>query len=324
MQNTLKGVLKWAAEKFQRAVGAERSAALAGYWRRFESFSKFVADDPTFGRVVIGAILLNALLLGLASSRTVMSVIGGLVHLLDGLILALFTFEIIVRIVAHRGAFFRSGWSLFDFFAVAASYIPNTGGVAILRTLRLFRVLRIMSVVPALRRVISSFFTALPSMVGVLGALAVIFYVSAVITTNVFGQTPIEELRHSPTPEDVALMRELYGTLGHSFFTLFQLMTLENWVDGIVAPTMRVYPSSLVFFIPYIVLTSFAILNLFIGVIVEAMAADEREEEEARDEAQTETLETVLAEVKALRQDVAELRSNGPSAPDGAGWSPER
>ncbi|MCI4663253.1 MAG: ion transporter [Neomegalonema sp.] len=312
----LEFVQRCAGRAVERALGGERAAQLrhqiGAHVEWAQVAAKRVVEDRRFERSVIGAILLNAVLLGLTATPSVMRAFGGMIHLIDALILAFFTVEILLRLIAYGRGFFRSGWSWFDLIAVSASYIPNAGGVAILRTLRLFRVLRLLSVVPAMRRVIGSFFTALPSMAGVVGALGVIFYVSAVITTTVFGQASPADFTVAPKPEDLRLMEELYGTLGRSFFTLFQLMTLENWVDGIVGPTMRVFPSSFFFFGPYIVLTSFAILNLFIGVIVEAMATDRDEAEEKRDEAQNQTLDELLTEVRALGAEAG--RSSGQRA----------
>lgn len=318
-----------------RALGLERVAAFHVWRRQFSAQAERIVDHPRFEKLVVGMILLNAAILGLGAAPSVIRAAGSTLHTIDQLILAFFTVEISLRIIAKGRAFFRSGWSWFDMIAVGVSYLPDSGGLAALRTLRVFRVLRLFSVVPAMRRVIASFFAAMPSMAGVLGALAVIFYVSAVITTTVFGQADFTQMDFSgleepPTTEDFALLRDLFGTLDRSFFTLFQLMTLENWVDGIVGPTMKIFPNAIFFFGPFIVLTAFAILNLFIGVIVESMQGIRDEEhaaeEEARDEAmearemardaeRSADIETLLQEVRALRAEIAQQRGASGESP---------
>ncbi len=298
-------------------MGIEIEQVRAGA-RRLSSRAEAIVDDPRFERVVVGAILLNAAILGLIATPSVARVAGDTLQAIDQVILAFFTAEILLRLVAKGRAYFRSGWSWFDVFAVSVAYLPDAGGLAALRTLRVFRVLRLFSMVPAMRRVIESFFAALPSMAGVLGALAVIFYVSAIITTTVFGQVEAADFETPADPADIQMMRDLFGNLERSFFTLFQMMTLENWVDGVVAPTMRLFPNAFLFFGPYIVLTSFAILNLFIGVIVEAMQGKREEEiearEEARDEAQSASIEEILEELRALRAELAASRAGGSDA----------
>jgi voltage-gated sodium channel len=117
-----------------------------------------------------------------------------------------------------------------------------------------------------MRRVIGALGHSLPGMASVVGVLSVIFYVSAVLTTKLFGTNPD------------ANMQEWFGSIGASAYTLFQVMTLESWSMGIVRPTMELYPQSWVFFVPFIIITSFAVLNLFIGIIVDAMQVMHEEE----------------------------------------------
>ncbi|MEL6978514.1 MAG: ion transporter [Pseudomonadota bacterium] len=245
-----------------------------------------ITQSARFEQVIIGLIIFNALLLGLETSQSFMARFGGLAYTIDFLILLIFTAEIAMRIHTYRGAFFRSAWGWFDLIVVLVSYLPSFSGFAALRVFRIFRLFRLFSMVPKMRRVINGFFAALPGMSGVVLVLALIFYVSAVITTTVFGQAEIAALPDGATQEDLDAVRELFGTLGASFFTLFQLMTLEDWAGGIVVPTLAVFPGALWFFIPFIVVTSFAVLNLFIGIIVDAMQDDrDHVEQEERKEA---------------------------------------
>ena len=282
---------------------------------------------PWFEGAIIGLIIFNAILLGLATDREATARYGGLITVLDNLVIGIFVIEIALRLYAHGWRFFRSGWSCFDFAVVAISLAPAIDQLSVLRAFRVFRMLRLFSMIPKLRRVIGGFFAAIPGMAGVIGVLVVLFYVSAVIATTMFGQEP--PAGSTAAPEDVAAVQALFGTLGDSLFTLFQLMTLENWADGVVLPTLKVYPSALWFFMPYIVITAFAVLNLFIGIIVDAMQ-DERQEDmqevedllraqhaaetadaKARGENALERLDQALEELKALRQEVAALRGAG-------------
>jgi len=168
--------------------------------------------------------------------------------------------EILLKLYAYRLSFFKSGWNIFDLSIVGIALVPASGPLAVLRALRVLRILRLLSVVPQLRRVINAIGYSIPGMMSVISVLLLLFYVSAVITTKIFGT--------HPEPQ----MQEWFGTIGASAYTLFQIMTLESWSMGIVRPTMEIFPLAWVFFVPFIVITSFAVLNLFIGIIVDAMS----------------------------------------------------
>lgn len=216
-------------------------------------------EDRRFTGTIIALILLNALTLGMETSEAIMARWGMILNVIDLTILIIFTIEIGLKLFAYGLPFFKRGWNNFDFLIVAISWVPAAGGFAILRSLRIFRVLRLFSVVPAMQRVINALGHAIPGMLAVLGVLLIIFYVSAVLATKLFGVHPSSE------------MQMLFGSLGASSYTLFQLMTLEGWSEDIVKPTLQHFPWAMAFFLPYIVVTSFAVLNLFIGIIVDAL-----------------------------------------------------
>ncbi len=242
---------------------------------------------------IVGLILLNAVLLGLMTSEAVMAAAGAPIAFLDQLIIAAFTVEIALRIYAHRLAFFRDAWSLFDLFVVAISLVPAGRDFSVLRALRVLRILRLVSVVPQLRRVVTGLISALPGMGSIILLMAIIFYVFSVMATSLYGDT----------------FPQWFGTMGASAYSLFQIMTLESWSMGIVRPVMEVYPNAWMFFVPFIAATAFTVLNLFIGVIVSAM--QEEVESEAAEDRRTlhEEQQAVEREVKALRTEVAELRT---------------
>ncbi|TCH98843.1 ion transporter [Roseococcus sp. SYP-B2431] len=254
---------------------------------------------PAFQYAVVGLILLNAVSLGLETSEATMARIGPELELLDDILLWLFTAELGLRIYAFRGRFFRDPWGLFDLVVVGIAWLPGSGPLSVLRALRVLRVLRLISVVPSLRHVVEAMLGALPGMGSIVLLMALIFYVFAVMATKLFG----------------AAMPEQFGSLGGSLFTLFQLMTLDDWAN-IVKPAMEAVPYALVFFLPFIILSTFVVLNLFIGVIVDSIQTlrEERDrgeivaEEVAKNEERRE-IHLLVQEVRALREEVAALRT---------------
>ncbi|MET1414202.1 ion transporter [Roseibium sp. HPY-6] len=241
---------------------------------------------------IIGIIMLNAVTLGLETSAFMMNSVGTWLILIDKVILGIFVVELILRLYAHGLKFFKDPWSLFDFAIVGIALVPSTGPMSVLRSLRILRVLRLISVVPSLRRVIGGLIAALPGMGSIVVLMALVFYVFAVMATKLFGQS----------------FPEWFGDLGASLYTLFQIMTLESWSMGIVRPVMEVYPLSWIFFVPFILCTAFTVLNLFIGIIVSAMQEEHEAEADANRQAIHDDTGLILEEVKALREELRELR----------------
>lgn len=263
-----------------------------------------LVTSARFQQAVIGLILLNAVTLGLETSATLMASYGPVLELVDGVLLWLFSAELALRIFAFRGRFFRDPWGLFDLVVIGIAWAPSGGDLAVLRSLRVLRVLRLLSVVPSLRHVVEAMLAALPGMGSIVLLMGLMFYVSGVMATKLFGEG----------------MPEKFGTLGGSIFTLFQLMTLEGWVEDIVKPAIEVRSGALWFFIPFIVISTFVVLNLFLGVIVESIqtlretreSADAEAAQAATDAAASaahaDTL-MLMSEVRALRMEIAALRA---------------
>ncbi|MEP6068317.1 MAG: ion transporter [Paracoccaceae bacterium] len=225
-------------------------------------------DQDRVRNFILAVIIFNAIILGLETSKSVMSAAGGLISLLDRLCLAVFILEIALKLFAHRAGFFRNGWNVFDFVIVGIALMPGAAGLSVLRALRILRVLRVISVAPSLRRVVEGFVTALPGMGSVFLLMAIIFYIGAVMATKLFGDT----------------FADWFGTIGLSAYSLFQIMTLESWSMGIVRPVMEVYPLAWVFFVPFIMVTTFAVVNLLVGLIVNSMQDAHAEESNAATE----------------------------------------
>ena len=257
------------------------------------SVSGFV-ESPGFIRFITALILINAVTLGLETDARVMNNMGSWLLLIDQIILIAFTVELLLKFYAYRLGFFRSGWNNFDFIIVTIAWMPTTGALSVLRALRILRVLRLLSVVPQMRRVIAALGHSIPGMVSIIGVLVIIFYVSAVLTTKLFGD-------HSD-PQ----IQEWFGSVGASAYTLFQIMTLESWSMGIVRPVMEHYPHAWLFFVPFIIITSFAVLNLFIGIIVDAMQVVQTE---TRQEDKAEIKEFTHEEIESIHKRFDELQS---------------
>ena len=256
-----------------------------------------VVNDPRTERVIMSLIVINAIILGLETNKTIMASHGWLLEILDHIILAVFVVEIAARVIVHRVAFFRDPWSVFDFVVIGIALVPATETFSVLRSLRVLRVLRLITGVPTLRRVVAGLLAALPGMGSIVLLIGLIYYVFAIMATKLFGDD-------NPN---------LFGTRGDSLFTLFTVMTLEGWTNDVARPVMQNHPYAWVFFVVYIVITTFMVLNLFIGVVVNAMQEEaskaDAEELEAEREIIHEQAAPILAEIRSLRTEVAQLRA---------------
>jgi voltage-gated sodium channel len=258
-------------------------------------------DSPRVSNSIMALIVINAIILGLETVPWVMKDYGDTLIAIDRVILGAFVIEIALRIYAHRLGFFRDAWSLFDFIVVVIALVPASGPFAVLRALRVLRVLRLLTLVPSMRRVVGALLASIPGLSSIALVLLLIYYVFAVIATRLFGSA----------------FPQWFGSLGESLFSLFQIMTLESWSMGIVRPVMEVHPNAWIFFVIFILIATFTMLNLFIAIIVNAMHSFTEAEAKETKDALAETrdhIETDLhQEVAALRQDIAELKQLLPS-----------
>ena len=214
-----------------------------------------LVDSDRFQNAILAVILVNAVVLGIETSQAMSENYGTLIKLVDRACLAIFVTELLLKFYARRAAFFTNGWTMFDFVIVAASLIPGASNVSVLRAARVLRVLRVVSAAPRMRRVVEGLVLALPGIGSVFLLMSLVFYIGAVMATNLFGTA----------------FPEWFGTLGRSGYSLFQIMTLESWSMGIVRPVMEVYPFAWMFFVPFIMVTTFAVVNLLVGLIVNSM-----------------------------------------------------
>ena len=249
-------------------------------------------ESAPFQRAITAIIVVNAITLGLETSQWAMSHFGALLKTLDKMILAIFVAELLTKLVVYRTRFHRDPWNLFDAFVVGVALIPTTGGLSVLRALRVLRVLRLVSSVASMRRVVDALLRVIPGMGSIIALLGLVYYVFSVMATKLFGAT----------------FPQFFGTIGESAYSLFQIMTLESWSMGIVRPVMEMHPLAWAFFVPFILLTSFTVLNLFIGIIVDAMQTEHADEHEAERQEDRADARRILSEVRALRAELAELR----------------
>ena len=212
-------------------------------------------EAPQVQYSIVVLIVIIAITLGLETSATVMAQAGPWLLALDDFVIGVFVVEISVKLYAHRLRFFHDPWNVFDFIIVAIALIPDSGPLAVLRALRILRVLRLISMVPRLRFVVESLLHAIPGIAAIAALLVLLYYVFAVMATGLFG----------------ADHPAWFGTIGKSMYTLFQIMTLESWSMGIVRPVMATHPYAWLFFIPFILIATFTMLNLFIAIIVNTM-----------------------------------------------------
>jgi len=255
---------------------------------------------------ILGVIIFNAITLGLSTSQTLRAEIGGVLTMIDRAVLTFFVIELTLKFYAYGLRFFTSAWNVFDFVVVGLGLLPSSSGLSALRGLRVIRAMRLLSVIPQMRAVVQALLDALPGMGAVIIMISIVFYVFGVMATLMYG----------------AAFDPWFGTLGRSLYSLFQIMTLESWSMGIVRPVMDQFPMAWLFFVPFIVITAFSVLNLFIGLLVNTMQSAVEEEAEAefeqlRDLVRTETDQVdahvleLRDEIKALRAELADLKGAG-------------
>jgi voltage-gated sodium channel len=253
---------------------------------------KAVIESNAFTTAIMILIVINAITLALETSPSVMAAVGPALLAFDKAVLAVFVLELAAKMAVYRWGFFRSGWNVFDLAIVGIALMPASGPLAVLRALRVLRVLRLVSMLPQMRRVVEALLYSLPGMASIAMLMGVVFFVGSVIATKLFGVAhPV-----------------YFGTLGDSLFTLFAIMTLEGWAD-IAREVQATHPQAYLFFIPFIVISVFAVLNLFIAVLTNSMQEMHKEELVAEEKMLTSSQREVIAEITSLRKEIETLRA---------------
>lgn len=257
-----------------------------------QSLLRRILGRPAVQTFIMCVIIFNAIVLGMQTSPTIVHATGNLLHLLDLIALAIFVAELGAKLFVHRRGFFRDAWNVFDFAVVAVTLVPASPGLSVLRALRILRALRLISMIPEMRLVVQALLKAIPGMGSIIMLLAIVFYIAAVMATTLFSAT------HP----------EFFGSIGGSLYSLFQIMTLESWSMGIVRPVMEQHPLAWMFFIPFIMTATFAALNMFIAIIVNAVQDVQHSGEKGVEELDAGHA-AILRELDALRGELTGLRT---------------
>ena len=253
---------------------------------------KNFVESNFFSKFIIYLIVLNGITMGLETSKSFMSSFGDYALIFNQIVITIFTIEILLRIYVHKISFFKDPWSIFDFLVVGISLIPASAGFEIIRVLRVLRLFRLITAVPQMRKIVSALISVIPGMLSVIALMTLFFYIFAIMATQLFSEK----------------FPEWFGTLGESFYTLFQIMTLESWSMGIVRPVMEVYPYAWIFFVPFIFVVTFVMINLVVAIIVDAMAIlNQKEEEHILEEVHSHESH-MNDEIKKLRTEIGELK----------------
>ena len=254
-----------------------------------EKIKQFI-ENKSFQNFIIGLIIFNSITIGFETSDNIMSSIGGTLLLIDKIILAIFVLEITLKIYVYGFSFLKSGWNIFDFSIVAIALLPASGTLAVLRSLRIFRSLRLIKNLPKLRFIVESLLHSLPSLGWIFVLLALVFYVFAVIGTNLFG----------------AAHPEWFGNLGVSMFSLFQIMTLEGWAE-ISREIMKEFYFAKIYFILFILLASYTTLNIFIAIVVNTMSEVQQKTSEKMEDIIQDENEELRKDILSLKEQIIKM-----------------
>ena len=251
-----------------------------------------LVESNKFQNFIMGLILLNGITMGIETSKSMALEYGSFFTLFNTFVVTVFTIEILLRIYVYKTSFFKDPWSIFDFVIVAISLVPSSAGFEIFRVLRVLRLFRLITVVPQMKKIVVALLNVIPGIASIAALLTLFFYIFAIMSTQLFGEK----------------FPEWFGTLGESFYTLFQVMTLESWSMGIVRPIMETYPLAWVFFVPFIFLSTFIIVNLIIAIVVDAMNDMNASDESSQEKEKEHHTDALQEEVMSLRQDIQSLK----------------
>jgi voltage-gated sodium channel len=259
------------------------SNSMPGWKKKLDWF----VEHKNFTSVIITLIMINAVVVGLETYPHLYEEYRSTFFAIDRILLGIFAVEVGLRMLAARTLkdFFKSGWNWFDFIIVLSGLLlAGAYFVTVLRILRVLRVFRAISVIPSLRRLVDALLMTIPALGNIMLLMSIIFYIFAVTGTMLFQEV-------SP---------EYFGSLQLSLLTLFQVVTLESWASQVMRPIFAELPWSWVYFVSFVLVGTFVVFNLFIGVIVNNVEKAESAEEEEIDETKNEVTE--------LRREVGELK----------------
>ena len=264
------------------------------------------AASPRFQGAILAVIVANAALIGLETSPALWERHGRLFDLLNAVVQAIFVAEIAIRVLAHAPRFHRfflDGWNVFDFAIVSLSLLPAVGPLAaVARLARMLRALRIVSSLPELRLIVATMLRSIPSLANVIVLLGLILYVYAVLGVHLFARV---DPGH-------------WGTLPRAALTLFEILTLEGWVE-LMDASLAATPWAWIYYVSFVVLAVFVVVNLFIAIVINNLEAVKREEQAAGAEAadlatRLDAIDGRLASIEAALNVPGAVRRSRPGA----------
>ncbi|GJL66184.1 MAG: hypothetical protein NPIRA05_11550 [Nitrospirales bacterium] len=257
-----------------------------------KQIARRLVGAPVFERLIIGLILVNGVILGMETSPDLVEEYGVFFHLANHIILGVFILEAVLKMMAvapQVSRYFNDGWNIFDFSVIVFSLIPATGEFAMIaRLARLLRVVRLISTIPELRLIVSTLVRSIPSMIHVMTLMGVIFYIYAITGFQLFHE-------HDPTH---------WRSLGISLLTLFRVVTLEDWTD-VMYKAMELHPFAWMYFVSFVVLGTFVVVNLFIAVVINNL--DEAKAERLRELELPVTQEEILKDLRETQKALKRL-----------------
>lgn len=270
---------------------------------------KFV-ENQAFQNFILGVIVFNCVLMGLQTSAVLTAKCGDLLNLLDNICLGIFIVELGLKIIAYNKNFLKDGWNIFDTIIVLMSLFSSMAFLSSLRIFRIFRVFRSLKALKSFRgfRMISSLkklqviimaiVKSLPSIAWTGGLLLLVYYIFALMGVSFFGTA----------------FPEWFGDLGKTMYTLFQVMTLESWSMGIARPVMEVYPAAWLYFVPFVLISSFIVMNVVVGIVVNAISdvtANDKQEEikDSAEENNENKSDRIQLEMQAIREHMENLEA---------------
>ena len=251
-----------------------------------------IVESKLFERSILVVILVNAVVLGLETSQEIMNEYGHFLEMLNYVFITIFVIEMLLKLYAYHLSYFRSGWNIFDFIIVVSSLIPTGGvftGLRILRIFRVLRILRLISGLKPLRKIVSSILRSLPGVAWTVLLMLIVYYVFAIIGIHLFAHDAPEK----------------FGSLGAAFITLFELTTLEGWQD-IVFPLTQLHVWAWIYFLIFILAAAFILINVILGIVVDSLDLQNKEEDRELIEA---ALEPDASKEEILQSEVLKLKT---------------
>lgn len=253
-----------------------------------EKLKLFIESNPVTN-FILGVIIFNAIVLGLLTDKTIVAEFGEFLHHTCNICVIIFTVEILIKLYVYGKNFFKDGWNNFDFILVAISWVPTGGAFSSFRAFRVLRALRALRLVTRLQKlriIVQAIIESIPNVGWASLLLLLIFYIFSIMGTTMFSEA----------------FPEFFGSIGKSMYSLFQIMTLESWSMGIARPVIAVFPYAWVYFVSFILASSFIVMNVIVGVVVNAigeLSENAKKQQELKNIQQSTNLELELNKLKS-------------------------